>query len=291
MWSLAVNDLFILLVIGTEYVLLENGIRLRDKHDIICKFVYFFETFSPQLSAWITVFIAMERMLYVIAPLKMYQTNAKRRSAIAIGSIILFSFSLNANNLFTASAKVYMYYKNATVLSCAFNNLDDKKSNLLNAVSYGIFTFLLPLLMITVSNVITLVTMCTRRRIAQEGTRQERNIRNITRVLISISIMHCISTSPYATFMYSRYINSVTFSRFYEFIIISYFLNSGINFVLFFLFGDYFRQDLKETIVSMFKCCCRPLKYRTRRNELHNDSIELHSYRSKQMNMAVINIK
>jgi hypothetical protein len=159
--------------------------------------------------------------------------------------------------------------------------LDDKISNLLNAVSYGMFTFLLPLLMITVSNVITLVTMCTRRRMTQEETRQERNIRNITRVVISISIMHCISTFPYATFMYSRYSKSVAYLQFHQFIIISYFLNSGINFVLYCLFGDYFRQDLKETIVSMFKCC-RPLKYSTRRNELHNDSIELHSYRSKQ---------
>ncbi|XP_060594609.1 mu-type opioid receptor-like [Ruditapes philippinarum] len=248
MWSLAVNDLFILLVIGTEYAIYVNGIELRVKHDIICKFVCFFGMFSPQLSAWITVLIAMERMLYVIAPLQMFQTNAKRRSIIAIVSIILFSFSLNVNVLFTASVNVYS--ENSTVSSCVLNAMDDYTSKILNAVSYGIFTFLLPLLIITVSNVITLVTICTRKKIAQGGTRQERNIRNITRVVISISIMHCISTFPYATFMYSQYSLSFASSQFYQFIITSYFLNSGINFVLYCLFGDYFRQDLKETIMS-----------------------------------------
>jgi hypothetical protein len=138
--------------------------------------------------------------------------------------------------MFTASVVVSSY--NTTISSCDMYSEKGKESKLLNVVSYGIFTFLLPLLLITVSNVITLVTICTRKKISQERTSQQRSTRKTTRIVVSISIMHCISTCPYAIYMYWALYNPlVEIWQFYEYIFISYFLNSEYNFVLYCLFG------------------------------------------------------
>jgi membrane protein insertase Oxa1/YidC/SpoIIIJ len=131
------------------------------------------------------------------------------------------------------TASVVVRSNKNTISSCDLYSKKDKGSNLLNVASYGIFTFLLPLLLITVSNVITLVTMCTHKKISQERSRQQRTTRKTTRIVVSISIMHCISTCPYAIYMYSVLYNPlVEIWKVYEYIIISYFLNSGFNFIL-----------------------------------------------------------
>jgi uncharacterized membrane protein len=190
----------------------------------------------------------VERMLYVCVPLKMYKSNVKRRSIIAIGCIILFSCTLNGYVLFTAS--VIVYNENKTVCFVHIN-YDFSTTDLLNAVSYGIFTFLLPMILITSSNIITLVAICVWKRISQERTRQQRSIKNITRIVISISLLHCISTCPYAAYMYTLNIASTTLLQYQDLIIICYFLNSGLNCALYCLFGESFRNDLKESITRL----------------------------------------
>jgi hypothetical protein len=167
--------------------------------------------------------------------------------------------------------------RNSLLLTCFYHYsymqaVGDNTWKLLFAICHtGVSRFLQPLVLISASNLITLVKIRTRKRIAQERTRQERNIIDISRAVISISIMHCISMSPCATFMYLQCSHSVAFFflQFFQFLTISYFgINSGINFILYCVFGDYFRQDLKETFVSMFKCC-RPLRYRMARKKLY----------------------
>ncbi|XP_060594610.1 delta-type opioid receptor-like [Ruditapes philippinarum] len=249
MWTLALNDLFILLMLGTEYAFFTSGYYLRNKHDWICKPVLFFGMFSPQVSAWITVMIAVERMLYVCVPLKMYKSNVKRRSIIAICCIILFSFALNVYVLSTAS--IIVSNENKTNCYLNINDVNKFDFKLLDAISYGIFTFLLPLILITSSNIITLVAICVWKRISQERTRQQRSIKNITRIVISISLLHCISTCPYAAFMYTLNIASTTLLQYQNLIYICYFLNSGLNCALYCLFEESFRNDLKESITRL----------------------------------------
>jgi hypothetical protein len=249
MWTLALNDLFILLMLGTEYAFFTSGYYLRRKHDWICKPVLFFGMFSPQVSAWITVMIAVERMLYVCVPLKMYKSNVKRRSIIAICCIILLSFALNVYVLCTASIMV----SNENKTNCYLNINDVNTFDLLDAISYGIFTFLLPLILIASSNIITLVTICVWKRISKQRTRQKRSIKNITRIVISISILHCVSTLPYAIYMFCSFYNTCTgFLQYHYAIAICYFLNSGFNSALYILFGESFRTDLKEYITRVF---------------------------------------
>ena len=256
MWTLSLNDLFLLSVIGTEHLLTKSEINLRTTHDIICKCVYFFGTFTPQVSAWITVVIAVERMLYVCVPIKMYKSNVKRRSVIALSSIFLISFVLNIEVLFSASVTVYSFTKNETISICQQYADEEKTSEMLSMISYGIFTFLLPFLLITISNVITLVTVCKSRRIARESTNQQRSTRNITKVVASISIVHCVSTLPYAIIMYWRYARLfMLISQFMHYAYISYLFNSGFNFVLYCLFGESFWQDLKEMVTHLLHFC------------------------------------
>jgi hypothetical protein len=250
MWSLALNDLFILLVLGTEFAFFKSGYYLRRKHDWICKPVLFFGMVSPQVSAWITVIIAVERMLYVCIPLKMFKSNVKRRSIITIGCIVLFSCALNVHLLFTATTKGY----NENETFCFSNEIiDDNTTFLLDAASYGIFTFLLPLILITSSNIITLVSICVWKRISKQRTRQQRSIKNITRIVISISILHCVSTLPYAIYIICFFYKTCTAVMPYiNVIAICYLLNSGFNSVLYLLFGESFRSDLKEYITRVF---------------------------------------
>ena len=256
MWSLALNDLFILSVLGTEYVFLISGIDLQIKHDIICKCIVFFGLFSPQVSSWITVIIAVERMLYVCIPIKMYKTNVKRRSLIAITCILVFSFFLNTESLFSVSIIRYYHENDETFLNCA-PDYDDGTAVLLMTISYGIFTFILPLLLITSSNVITLVSMCTGSKILPQSSYQRRNIRNISKLVTAISCMHCISTFPYTLYLYGIYTrSSVVFNYdLGQITFICYFLNSGLNFVLYCIFGEGFRQDLKEITMGLLKSC------------------------------------
>jgi hypothetical protein len=177
----------------------------------------------------------------------MYKSNVKRRSIIAVGCIILFSCALNAHILFTAS--ILVKYE-----SICYPNINDANTTLLlSAVSYGIFTYLLPLILITSSNIITLVASCEWKRKSPERNRQQRSIKNITRIVISISILHCISTLPFAVYMYCLFYNICTaFYPYYNVIVICYFLNSGFNSVLYLLFGESFRSDLKEYITRVF---------------------------------------
>jgi hypothetical protein len=262
MWSLSLNDLFLLLILGPEFALFKSGYKLRNEYTFICKFIRFGGHVFPQISAWITVAIAVERMLYVCFPITMYRSRVKVRQAIVIGLIVLLSIILNINMLITLDIRTFSGRNGTVVQYCSGDAALSSEYAILSGISYGVFTFLLPLIVLTTSNCVTLTALCKSRRNARH---RQRNVENISKLVICISVLHCVSTFPYALYQYGFYVGlTVIYSPVaVDYIYISYLINSGCNFVLYGLFNQDFRKDLKELLMSsvaqcrLFCNCCQ----------------------------------
>ena len=255
MCCLSLTDFFILTVLGSEFLMVHNGIDLRVLSEF-CKLIMFGGAVLPQISALVTVAIAVERMLYVCCPVRMYQSRVKLRQYIVLGVITLFSFGLNSVIFYVYKINAYMYRQgNSTIIIkyCDSYGLDMTViRSYWFIISYGIFTFFIPLCAITISNIVTVVVI-RRGRNTVSSTRQ-RNVEKITLLVVCISSFHCISTLPYAYHLlvtdsvsHDIYSHGVA-----ELILLSYFLNSGVNCVLYSLFGKDFRKDLKDLVCRTF---------------------------------------
>ena len=156
MISLAVADIIILLNSGVLYIVTGGNITDREKRQVVlnsnnffCKFVLYSVMVSIQVSAWITVVIAVERMLLLTLPVKMHNcvTSTKRRGVIVPCLIMFISLGLNMAELIIPEIR-QVKSGNTTVLVCTGNKI----YTTMHSVSCAFFTALIPLFSLVVCN-------------------------------------------------------------------------------------------------------------------------------------------
>jgi hypothetical protein len=122
----------------------------------------------------------------------------------------------------------------------------------MSLISFGLFTFVIPLVLLSTSNCITWIMVFKRKGRAFQNSGNQKYLRNITKVVISVSLLHCISTMPYAIYisiseeMYNELSDIAVYLM-----LTSYFLNSGFNCIVYCIFGKFFRPDLKELFTGL----------------------------------------
>ena len=116
--------------------------------------------------------------------------------------------------------------------------------------------FSIPLLILTTCNMEALITMRRRNRNYIMGgfhgnQRENSASRAMTARVIAISVVHCISVGPYSiSSLIPSYVNAVNnrdeaIVWLYSFFNFIWYLNNGVNFILYSLFGRAFRRDCK----------------------------------------------
>ena len=116
--------------------------------------------------------------------------------------------------------------------------------------------FSIPLCIFTICNMAALITMRRRNRNYIMGgfhgnQRENSASRAMTARVIAISVVHCISVGPYSiSSLIPSYVNAVNnrdeaIVWLYSFFNFIWYLNNGVNFILYSLFGRAFRRDCK----------------------------------------------
>ena len=116
--------------------------------------------------------------------------------------------------------------------------------------------FSVPLIILTTCNIAALVTMRRRNRNyimdRYHGNQGDNSAsRSMTARVIAISVVHCISVGPYSiSSLVPSYVSAVNNRDeavvwLYSFFNFIWYLNHGVNFILYSLFGRAFRQDCK----------------------------------------------
>lgn len=255
---LAISDLLVLLIpapidvinkanVGAHF-LPNNVLRLEYLYDFVCKCYNFSFNFFPQVSAWITTSLTIERTISICFPLKLYRTNASKRAYIVMSVIVLAGTALNVPELIYRSIAVYDIPYQYQGINGTFTYQVCKITSTLTIttyISFIIFTSSLPFITLTVCNIIILVKLCTSLS-ARSETRQ-RSIRNMTKITVCVSIVQCVSNIPRAIYEHFNMINVDGVGYNYiEFAFICFYLNNGVNWIMYCLIGHDFREDLKD---------------------------------------------
>ena len=117
-----------------------------------------------------------------------------------------------------------------------------------------VLSFALPCLIITLSNSLIIVKLVQRVRTFNKESPSRGNIRqsrmiSLTLRILILGVVHIVSTGPIAiaeVMKATSFENEVMFlnqTTLYRFFNLLFYLNSGVNFILYCLFGNEFRQD------------------------------------------------
>lgn len=246
---------------GLTYIGEALNVVLMNQSLTVCKFYTVASNTLAQVSAWLTVAVAFQRTLCVVAPFKFTQMygNSFKVAYISAAVICLVSLLLNITHSF-AYKLVYVPYYRSTMCVPA-NKTFEQVIYYLRMVSYTFLTCLIPLVLIVVLS-LTLLIKLSRSRF-QTGANRERS-RNITSLVVAIGIVYTISTLPWAIYLLTSigWIK-MDFTNVYIFFCASMspvYYNNAINPWIYCVCGTGFRSDLQELLRSFnkYRVCCKP---------------------------------
>ena len=130
-----------------------------------------------------------------------------------------------------------------------------KRNVLVPIILVLVLSFALPCLIITLSNSLIVVKLMQRVRTFNKESPSRGNIRqfrmtSLTLRILILGVVHIVSTGPIAIAEVMKatsfenevmILNQTTLYRFFN---LMFYLNSGVNFILYCIFGNEFRQDL-----------------------------------------------
>ena len=202
-----------------------------------CLLVATLGTLLPQLSTWIIVCICLERMLSIRFPLQIRTQGSRKRAKAAFVLLLLILTGLNI----------------PPAMHC-FNNvyIDFQDMETFHEIAHIYVLHLLPLLIIIISNIITLITLYNRKLSAGNVSSRRNIATKFTRLSLVSGFLHCVSVIPSTWFyLYTNRIFNLTAKSYYILSIFTYctfYLNNSLNFVLYSFTSKQFREDLKEQL-------------------------------------------
>ena len=255
MTAISINDNTMMCV--EVHAWLVDGVKIHGWYDWECKYIVYLELFSLQYATYLILAMTTDKYIAIRWPHKAATYSTPRRARVIIFLILtcaamynlphFFITAVSAGNCYAYSArgiltKVYSWF---TIVLNAFIS----------------FTLLIHMNYVIVKTVrksrkmfsINLGTAGTNSR--QTSMKKAEN--QLTSMLLMVTTLFLILLLPtYTRYIYSAFVVSDTPSKFsasFLFFEISYKLyvtNSGINFFLYCVSGQKFRNDLKE-----IACC------------------------------------
>ncbi|MEW8547529.1 MAG: 7 transmembrane receptor [Candidatus Thiodiazotropha sp.] len=295
--ALAVSDNLILCTSGVKYAIeLLFTINLWNLNEGACKLLHTTWHLFFLMSTWIVVSLTIERTIAVVQPLKRAIRTSKKRELLMV--LFYFVAFLLINLPFTVGAKMLessilsewnddsTTYTNATFdlsLNVNVSNSGAPQSEVTavktcqadpdsfyfkyedeyhNWFIDFVLLFSAPVLILTVCNVMILVTLC-RQKTPLEGTesrqygKSSRSVSGpLTARVIALSAVQCISVGPFSVAALIpgvlpnvQAVDTIQFiDRMFIIMALIWYLNNCVNFVLYSLFGKAFRQDCIDVL-------------------------------------------
>lgn len=310
--ALAISDTLVLCTAGAKYAIeLIFQINLWDLNEVFCKLFHTTWHFFFLVSTWIVVSLTVERTLAVCQPLKSASRKSRKREFIVI--CILSLLFLLTNLPFTFGARLIPTAKTS---SMELNNMTNTTSivsgdkggkNITVAaeiicqaepgsfyykyenafhnwfIDFGLL-FSVPVGVLTLCNIVMLVTLCRRNRSIIMNLQQSQKHRtemvpgSMTARVVALSLVQCISVGPFSVAALIpgvlpeiKAVDTVKFiDRLLIVLVLIWYLNNCVNFILYSLFGKTFRQDCADILKKI-----RPASSRLRQQDTTSPQLAL----------------
>ncbi|CAH1781405.1 unnamed protein product [Owenia fusiformis] len=280
--ALAVCDTFNLLVTLTNHWLIRQfQFYYRDTDEIICRLSRFLAYFLAHICAWLLAAVTFERMFTVLLPIHAREWCTVRRAGINITIITIVLLGINLNLLWIqGSGEVTWEGKLYTVVCYVYNH--DKYRHWRIHIWVWIdlvLASILPFVLIVIGNVIiiTRLVMSRRERVATMNVRTgiqaghyDRS-RSLTVMLIVVSLAFIFLTLPVTIYYIldekynssDKHVSNQILANMNLLRAVAtelYFINCGINFILYCATGRRFRTKMKTLFCG--RCYKTPITAR-----------------------------
>ena len=226
--ALAVFDLLVLyLILLPTEIIIPQGRKAKPIKAIQCKLMMYINFFVIDCSSWITVTITFERLLYIVRP---HMIRPKRCTAIVLASIICLLAVINipiASRWTSVDGKCYA----------------DKVYYMIN---FTINSYI-PASIMVVSNIFMIYTLCRRPTIGSNVTTKRNNSIGIT---VAINLVFLSTTFPVTV------VWLITENLYLPLYVLCY-ANYAINFIMYIIAGQIFREELKSMLCGCNCVRCR----------------------------------
>ena len=231
------------------------GIKIRSYSMFGCKFHTFLTYLSRQLASWTLVLLTVERFISVHFPFKCKQLCSRKRIVLAWLVIALVLSACDFHFFF--SVAIYLRNYAEHMVDC---DIVPSWNWFIVGPWYWIDTFLsdlLPFFVIIIGNVLIVTKLIraqrarlTQMHAASEGTEKPKGTSSTTYVLILVSLVFLVTHIPLDVYFtaktfgmfgqstYEEYYNS---NLVYAIVTIVYYMNSAVEFLLYFFSGRKFR--------------------------------------------------
>ena len=266
--ALAVSDLLVLwLGLLRQWLIYMFDIDVRHLSEAGCKIHIFLVYFATQCSSWLLVAVTSERFIGVWLPHKVKQGCTPRVAIVTISVIIASLMLLNVHWFYGMGVRVITYNNVTYEFKC--NSIYDHYYDFLGFkwpwidlcfFSLGPFTILL------VGNVSIIVRVLvskhkTRTQIAPSngGTANKKSDKTsqLTAMLVLLNVVFMTCTIPISVYLIGEpnwlekleTYHDLAILRLWWAVVNSFmYLNHTINFILYFLSGSRFRQEVKSLL-------------------------------------------
>lgn len=226
--ALAVFDLLVLYVTFLPaLIIISHGSQGKQRTAIQCKLTIYFAFLIIDCSSWITVAITVERLLYVIRP---HMVRPQRGTAIALSltiglvAIINIPIALGWTSVDGKCAVAQVYYLIHFIV-CSY----------------------IPAAIMVPSNIFITYTLCRRPKLGSGASTQRDNT---IRIAMAINLVFLCTAFPVS-------IVWVIVERLYLPLYLLHYSNYAINFVMYIIAGQMFREELKAMFSSVKSVCCQ----------------------------------
>ena len=263
--ALALSDLLVLWTgLLRRWLIYLFAIDLRDFTQFGCKFHYFIVYVSFQCSSWFLVGVTMDRFISVLLPHKVKIICSPTKAGIIVISITTLLCLLNLHWFYGYTLVFYPVTNTTGISSCESNKENSYLSFLETWQWLDLFIVsLIPITILTFANIAIITRLAIRKhknrfQVAPnsgQATRKREKTSQLTTMLITVNIMFIICSTPMSVFfiVQQRWYQSIqtahelaVFLLWWALVNMLAYLNSTLNFALYFLSGNRFRQEVKD---------------------------------------------
>ena len=225
-------------------------------YQVVCKLLTFMARALLQFGSYIILFMSIDRFLVVHFPLKSKFISTPRRSMLVIAALFFFAFGYNIHNYFWTKA-----FAHGICVAYYGSGLEIKIFSWLSFV----LNCTIPFSLLITLNGSLIFTIRKRHQEFSETTKAaKKSMKAVERQLSVMSVIVCLFflicfTPAYIRYIYTSFVDTskdpklyAAFSFFYHFSHKLFYTNSAINFYIYFISGQKFRQDLKNILLCRF---------------------------------------
>lgn len=249
---LAVSDTLILMTGSlSEWIVIMWNFDIRSVNGFLCKSHVFLAYYSLQISSWILVFITIERTVSILVPHKVKLWCSRKHVLTSVLCLVVVLTLLNGHFLIGLGHE----YNPFTMRYCA--GLTKSYIKFVNeywSVIDLCITFAIPFCVIFTGNAIIIIKLASRSRKRKHIVASEQRTNSLTSVLLLLNTTFIISMGPSAVYMIifpyltkeGNHMEVIYFL--YDMVNLLAGLNATLNFVLYFLSGSRFREEVKAVL-------------------------------------------